>query len=788
MRPLNRKVFRDLIHLRGQFVAVALVVACGVASYVSMVSTYRSLLLSQSQYYLAYRFANVFAQLKRAPDSVANQIRDISGVSAVQTRVVHDVILDVPGLDEPATGRLVSIPDRQAPILNDLFLRQGRYVSRGRSEEIIASEAFAEANRLNLGDSINGIINGRCKKLVIVGIALSPEYVYEVRSGAEFAPDNRRFGVFWMSYEALASSFNMEGAFNDVSITLSPGTSEEDVVTRLDQILARFGGTGAYGREEQVSNRFLSDEISQNRVTGTVLPAIFLGIAAFLLSIVLSRLVSTQRPEIAILKAFGYSNSQIGSHYLKLALLPVLVSVVIGVGLGLYLGSALTGMYANFYRFPLLHYEVEPRLIVVTAFLSVGAAVAGALGAVRQAVRLAPAEAMRAEPPARYRLGWTAKIGLDHICSPAVRMIFRSLERRPVKAFITSLGMALAVSMLIVGFYFFDAFNYVLNFQFENVQREDLMVALNEPRSSEAAFNLAQLPGVLRSEPFRTVPARLRFEHRSKRTAIFGLMDESSLRRVLDRNLDALRVPPDGLVLTTKLAEILNVRPGQIVTVEILEGARPVRSIAVVALADELIGVSAYMDASALNRMMREGGAVSGGFLSVDPQRIARLYADLKSMPAVSAVVLREAALKSFNDILYQSLAIFTMVLVAFACVIVSGMVYNGARIALSERGRDLASLRVLGFTQGEIGIMLLGEQAILTAAAIPLGFAIGYGICALIPLWLNTELYRMPLVINRSTYAVAFIVVLTAAFVSGLLVRWRLRHLDLVEVLKTRE
>jgi putative ABC transport system permease protein len=788
MRPLDRKIYRDLIHLRGQFVAVALVVACGVGSYVSMVSTYRSLLLSQSQYYAAYRFANVFAQLKRAPDSVARQIRDIAGVSAVQTRVVHEVILDVPGLAEPATGRLVSIPDRQASILNDLFLRQGRYVARGRSEEIVASEAFAQANRLNLGDSISGIINGRWKKLVIVGIALSPEYVYEVRSGAEFAPDNRRFGVLWMGHEALASSLNMEGAFNDVSITLSPGTSEEDVVMRLDQILARFGGTGAYGREEQVSNRFLSDEISQNRVTGTVLPAIFLGIAAFLLSIVLSRLISTQRPEIAILKAFGYSNSQIGRHYLKLALLPVLVSVVIGIGLGLYLGLALTGMYANFYRFPVLRYEVEPRLVVMTVFFSVGAAVVGALAAVRQAVRLAPAEAMRSEPPARYRLGWTAKIGLDRICSPAVRMIFRSLERRPVKAFMTSFGMSLAVSMLIVGFYFFDAFNYVLNFQFQNVQREDLTVAFNEPRSSEAAFNLAQLPGVLRSEPFRTVPARLRFEHRSKRTAIVGLTESDGLRRVLDKNLIALRIPPEGMVLTTKLAEILNVRPGQSLTVEMLEGARPVRSIAVVALADELIGISAYMNVNALTHMMNEGGTVSGGFLAVDPVQLPGLYSDLKRMPAVSAVVLREGALKSFNDILYQSLAIFTTVLVAFACVIVSGMVYNGARIALSERGRDLASLRVLGFTQGEIGVMLLGEQAILTAVAIPLGFAIGYGICALMPLWLNTELYRMPLVINRSTYAVTFIVVVLAAFVSALLVRWRIRHLDLVEVLKTRE
>jgi putative ABC transport system permease protein len=788
MRPLDRKIFRDLIHLRGQFVAVALVVTCGVASYVSMVSTYRSLLLSQSEYYSAYRFANVFAQLKRAPESVANQIRDIAGVAAVQTRVVRDVTLDVAGLSEPATGRLISIPDRQAPMLNDLFLRQGRYVAEGRSEEVIASEAFVQANQLHVGDSISGVLNGRWKKLVIVGIALSPEYVYEVRSGAEFAPDNRRFGVLWMGYEALASTFNMEGAFNDVSVTLSSGTSEEDVIARMDQILTGFGGTGAYGREEQVSHRFLSDEITQNRVTGTAIPAIFLGVSAFLLYIVLSRLVGTQRSQIAILKAFGYSNSQVGRHYLKMALLPVIASLVVGIGLGLYLGSALTAMYANFYRFPVLHYEVEPRLIVMTVFLSMGAAVLGALAAVRQAVSLAPAEAMRPEPPAKYRLGWTAKIGLDRICSPAVRMIFRNLERRPVKALMTSFAMALAIAMLIVGLYFFDAFNYVLAFQFRNVQREDIMVAFNEPRSSEAAFSLAQLPGVLRSEPFRIVPARLRSEHRSKRTSIFGLQDDTSLRRVIDKNMNALHLPPEGLMLTTKLAEILNVHAGQTVTVEILEGARPVRSIPVVGLADELIGISAYMDANALNRLMREGGTVSGGFLAVDPLQLTHLYSDLKRTPAISAVVLREAALKSFNDILYKSLAIFTTVLVAFACVIASGMVYNGARIALSERGRDLASLRVLGFTQGEIGVMLLGEQAILTFLAIPLGFTIGYGICALMPLLLNTELYRMPLVVNRSTYAVSFLVVVLAAFVSGLLVRWRLRHLDLVEVLKTRE
>lgn len=788
MKELDRKIFRDLVHMRAQFVAVALVVACGVASYVSMVSTYRSLLLSQSEYYSNYRFANVFAQLKRAPDSVVSQIANIHGVATVQMRVVRDVTLDVPGFAEPATGRLISIPDQQVPMLNDLFIQQGRYVAKGHSEEVVASQPFVQANHLQVGDSISAVINGRWKRLVITGVALSPEYVYEVRSGAEFAPDNQRFGVLWMGYEALASSFNMKGAFNDVSLTLSPGASEEDVLTRLDQTLQRFGGTGAYGREEQVSHRFLSDEIAQNRVTGTVLPAIFLGIASFLVSIVLSRLVATQRSQIAILKVFGYGNSAIGMHYLKMALLPVVASVVVGVGLGWYLGSALTAMYAGFYRFPVLRYELEPRVVLITVLWSVGAAVLGALASVRHAVDLAPAEAMRPEPPARYQLGFTAKIGLDRKCTPAVRMILRSLERRPIKALLTSLGMALAIAMLIVGFYFFDAFNYMLDFQFRNVQREDLMVAFNEPRSSRAAFELAKFPGVLHSESFRLVPARLRFEHRSKRTAIFGLRPDGSLRRVMDRNLKVFDLPPDGLLLSGKLAEILNVRLGETVTVEAMEGVRPVRNVPVAGITDELIGTSAYMEIGALNRLMHEGGTISGGFLSVDPVQLPALYTDLKRTPAVSAVVLRDAALKSFNDILYQSLAIFTSVLMAFACVIAAGMVYNGARIALSERGRDLASLRVLGFTQGEIGIMLLGEQAILTFLAIPLGFAIGYGICMLMPVLVNTELYRMPLVVNRSSYALSFLVVTGAAFVSGLLVRRRLRHLDLIEVLKTRE
>jgi putative ABC transport system permease protein len=316
-------LWRDLWHLRGQVAAAALVVACGVAAFVAMRGTYESLLLAQADYYRAYRFADVFAQLKRAPENLATRIAEIPGVAQVRTRVAMQVTLDVPGLEEPATGRLVSIPEKARPMLNDLFLASGRYVEPRRDDEVIVSEAFAVANGLKIGDSIGAIINGRWKQLRIVGAALAPEYIYEVGGGMIF-PDNRRFGVLWMGEKALATAFNMDGAFNDIALSLTAGASQGDVIERLDRLLEPYGGLGAYSREDQLSHRFISDEISQNRVSSTYIPAIFLSVAAFLLHIVLSRLVSMQRTEIGLLKAFGYGNLTVGLHYLKFATVTVL--------------------------------------------------------------------------------------------------------------------------------------------------------------------------------------------------------------------------------------------------------------------------------------------------------------------------------------------------------------------------------------------------------------------------------------------------------------------------------
>jgi putative ABC transport system permease protein len=787
LSALDRKLFRDLWHMRGQVFTVALIVAAGIATYVTMRGAYESVERSQQQHYSRYHFADVFAQLKRAPNSLATEIGAIPGVSVVQTRVVVEVNLDVPGLDEPAVGRFISIPTIKQTMLNDLFLRKGRYIEPGRQDEVLVSEAFSSANHLDVGTSIAAVINGRWERLRIVGIALSPEYVYEIR-GAEVFPDNKRFGVLWMSRQALGPLFNMEGGFNDVALTLAPGASEASVLERLDKLLEPYGGLGAYGRDDQVSHRFLTDEIAQDRITGIFVPSIFLGIAAFLIHVVLSRLVSTQRNPVGLLKAFGYSDFAVGIHYLKFALIAVLLGTAIGSPLGIWLGRGLARMYQNFFRFPELSFTAGPKLIVWGIAISGIAACLGALSSLRAVVALPPAEAMRPESPPQFKQGIAEALGFAKIVSISTRMILRNLERRPWKAILTVVGMSFAIAILIIGFYFFDAIDYLVQVQFRTAQRDDVTISLGEPEGGQARYDVNHLTGVLHTEPFRVVPARLRFGHRSKRIGLLGLDPDGDLRRVVGQSLDITRTPLEGVLLTTKLAEVLSVRPGDTITVEILEGRRPVRQVSVSATVDEMIGLSAYMDVATLNRLMQEGPSISGAYLSVDSEKLPALYSQLKRTPAVAGVAVREAMLESFYRTIAESLRISTTALNLFACVIAVGMVYNGARVALSERGHELASLRVLGFNQREISFMLLGEQSLLALASIPLGFLIGYLFCGVLTTAMQTELYRMPLVINAKTYATSVLIVGLASVATGLLLYRRLSRMDLVAVLKTRE
>lgn len=787
MRALDLKLIRDLLRMKGQVLAIALIIISGVAAFVLLVSTMDSLKVTRDAFYRGYGFADAFASLKRAPDSLKLRIEEIPGVRQAETRVVAHVKLKVRGFDEPVTGRLVSLPEYGMPHLNRLHLRKGRLTDPSRDNEAVVSEAFSEAHNLQIGESVGAVINGRWKNLKIVGIALSPEFVLQVRPGA-LSPDYKRYAILWMSRNVLATAYDMEGAFNDVVIGLAEGANEEDILARLDVLLARYGGLGAYLREDQLSHRYLTEEFRQLERSATIFPSIFMAVAAFLLNVVITRVVATQRDQIAVLKAFGYNNFSIGIHYVKMVIIIVILGIIGGFGLGVWLGGKLAGIYMVFYRFPYMLYELRPVVAFMAAFITIAAALAGTFLAVRRAALLPPAEALRPEPPARYRETLLDRLGFGKYLTQPTRMIIRNIERRPLKSLLSVTGIALSCAIIVAGTFSVDSVDYLIDVQFKRAQKEDMTITFTEPTSLKALYELQGMKGIDKAEPFRSVPVRLNFKNRNYRTSLQGRAPENRLQQLLDVELKPIRIPESGILLTDYLGEILGVKPGDTLTVEVLEGARPVLQVPVTGLVRQYIGVSAYMHMDALNRLAGQGQAVSGAYLSIDNLYIKEIYQRMIDIPRVAGTAVRTDEIRSFYETQAEVLLFFIMIASILAATIAFGVIYNSARVSLSERSRELASLRVLGYTRAEISYIFLGELAAFTLAAIPLGFLIGHSISAYIADALSSDLFRIPLVIKPDTFAYAATIVIVSAIVSGLAMRRRLHRLDLVEVLKARE
>jgi putative ABC transport system permease protein len=783
---LDRKLLRDLWRIKGQALAIALVIGSGVCMFVMYRSTFDSLTFTLRSYYDDQRFADVFAAAKRAPQSLAARISSLPGVARAETRVVAGVTLDLPGMDEPAMGRLVSVPSYGRPLLNDVYLRRGRWLAPDRPDEVIVSDSFAGRNGLEPGDTLTAVLNGTRRKLRIVGIGLSPEYIYSIRQG-DLMPDPKRFGILWMDRRALAAAFDLEASFNDVSLKLVPGAQEQDVMARLDRLLEPYGGLGAVPRSLQISHWYLSNELRQLQSMGSSLPLLFLLVAAFLLNVVLARIVAVQREQIAALKANGYANRTLGLHYAKLGFLVAAAGIVLGSIGGYFLGQDVTRMYTEIFNFPVLRYAVPPARVLQAAGVALAAAFVGTLGAVRRVAALPPAEALRPEAPAGYRETLLERIGLGRFLSPPSRMILRNLSRRPMRTVIAVGGIAAGCALVIMGNSIRDAVVGLMDEQFGVVELQDVTVTFTEPASPRAIHELSRLPGVTYAEPLRAVSAHVYHGQRSRRTALQGLLPEARLNRVVDAGGRVVTLPESGLVISVSLADLLDAKPGDELLVKVLEGSRPVRRMRVAQVVDQHLGTWAYLRIGGLQRMMGDSG-VSGAYLQVEPSQADELYERLKVTPRVLAVSRKQAAVDSFRQIFAKNLNVLVFFFSLFATIIAFGVVYNSARISLSERSRELASLRVLGFRRSEISFIFLGELTIVTLIALPAGLLLGWGLSVLVLKSFATELYRFPMVLTRQAFAAAGMTVVVSALVSGLAVRRQLDRLDLIAVLKTPE
>ena len=787
MSILDRKLRRELVSMRAQVLTIALVVAAGVAVFVAAISTYDSLKSAQSRFYASARFPDIFVTLKRAPLAIVPRLTAIPGVAAVQPRIVRDVIVDWPSSLLPVSARLVSITHGGSEPLASLHLRRGAAPEPGETHGVAIGEAFAEANGVALGDDLRAILNGRVEHFRITGIALSPEYVYAVRPGVPL-PDDRFFTVAWIDRTAAEAAFDMEGAFNDAVIRLAPGADPRKVIDDLDRLLEPYGSVGAVERRDQASHRFLEDELNQQRVMSVTIPAIFLGVAAFLLNIALGRIVLAQREQIATLKALGFPTWPIVLHYLKLVVIIVSLGSIIGAAGGIVFGRAMIVSYLGFFRFPTLDFELTGWSIVAGVAGSLAAASLGVWTALRSVVALRPAVAMRPAAPLRFRRSFLEVLVPDWLIASRGKMILRHVAGRPLQAALTTVGIAFAVPMVVLGLFWRDAIDQMMDVQFSLIERGNAFVTFPESVDRAILRDLARERGVMKVEGQRLVPVRLRAKQRTYLTAVVGLPAGGELRRPHDLALRPIELPSEGVLLSKPLAERLGVVQGDVITIEVMEGERRHRDVPVAAIVEEMLGMSAYMEINAINRLTGEGDVVSAADLYIEPSAMGSVSERFKNLPVIESTNMKAYSITMFLDKIAGLVLVTAGILTTFAVIIAVGVVYNSARIRFQERAWELASLRVLGFTRAEVSWVLFAELMIESSIVTPLGLLLSQTVVDFIARFHSNESFQIPAVIEPRTFAAAALVVLFAGAISAYVLRRRIDSLDLVAVLKTRD
>lgn len=787
MRAIDRKLWRDLWRLRGQGAAIALVIATGVAIFVMALSAIDSLRLAQDTYYARGQFADVFAHATRAPLRVAEQAAAIPGVATADARIVADGVLDAAGDPEPITVRVATLPRRDGSALNQLVLRSGQWPLAGRDDHVLVNESFATARGLTVGDSLDVTVKGQRQTYVMVGTALSPEYVYAVGPGG-LVPDDTRFGIVWAQRDALEAALDLDGAFNDLAVKLQPGIDAAPVIDVLDDLLAKWGGTGAYDRDSQISHVFLTGELDQLAATARVVPPIFLAVAVFMLNMVVARVVDLERRQIGLLKAFGYRNRDVLDHYMKMVMAVTLIGSLLGCGAGLWLGRALTGLYTDFFHFPFLLYRPTLSSLVVGVALCLAASAVATIVVARRAAMLPPAVAMAPRVPPRYGQTIIERLRLLDFVDEPTRIVVRNLVRRPWRSALTCLAMAMAVALLTGTLFMVDAVDEMLDLAFNRIQHQDVTVRLAEPRDLRALRALEHMPGVLLAEPTRDVAVTIAAGPRSKRVGLTGLPPNSRLTRPVDANQQPLVLPERGIVLSTWLAGTLEVTVGDVVSVRAHEGRQRQADIHVAQVSEEYVGSGATMSLAAVNELMGEDVVLTAAQLRVDMTEIDRFFAAAKDAPMVSGVALKSATLEKINETAGENLLRMTMFLTGFGGLIALGVASNNARISLSEGAQAFASLRVLGFTTAEVASVLVGEVVVLALLAVPIGVGLGTGLARLNKAGMDTEMFRLPMIIEHSTYGFSAGVMLVAVALACIGAWRRVGKLDLSTALKSRE
>lgn len=785
MKTLQKKLLRDVQGLKSLVMTLAILVICGVSVLVSSWSAYESLEKARREYYEQYNFADVFVDFERAPSEVLDRLKKIPGIERIEGRIVEDVLLDLKNQMEPAVGRFISW--RPEGELNKIYLRKGRWPEKGMVPQVIVHESFAKAHGLNVGSRVVGFFKGEKTVFEISGVGISPEYVYALNP-ASMLPDDLHFGVFWMRHEVLEQLAQKQGAFNNIIAQLGVGASLDLIKLEIDQVMSSFGSLGSYDRKKQISNMFVQDEIRQQKSMAAIIPSIFVAVGAFILNVVVSRLVTLHRGQISILKALGYTSFQLAFYYWKLITLilifGILPSFIFAEGIGRWYAT----LYERYFRFPKIDFSITSEAVLLGVVIGLLPGWISSMRSLARVFSLSPSEGMRPPSPPYFHKTLLEKFGFFRQRAVTERMVLRDLFFHPIRTLAAIMGIAAATAIMVNGTFWMDIVSFMIQRQFQEMSREDLEVRLVYARKMDALNELLRIPGVLFVEGVRTVPVRMKMKNLVKETALIALEDDSSLRRILNREGKVLRPPQQGVLLSSYFQKKYKIQVGEVLDFQVMQGQQNRIRLPVMGFVDDVVGSSVYIDKSELHRWLQEEPVIDAIYLKIDPAYREQIYVNLKEHPLVAAVTVKKLLLQSFRKTTAEMILVFTMILVAFAIAISGAVLFNVSRISLSEKSWELASLRIIGFQISPVFQILFLQIGVQVLIALIPGLFLGYGLSFLSTYWIHSETFIFPLVVEAQTYALATFITLMVYLVSGSFLFRQIELLNLTEALKSRE
>jgi putative ABC transport system permease protein len=791
MGLLLKKLLRDIGEAKGQFASIIMVIIIGVMFYTGFNSTLLNLKVASEQYYADYRLADLWAGFQKAPENVINRISNLPEVKKVTGRVVKDQQITINKHD--AVIRLITLPDLRSETVNDVMIRTGRYFSADESRQCLVEEAFFKAQRLRFGDYLEPVINGNKVKLKVIGVVKSPEYLYPLRDGTEMVPDSLRFGVVYVKKSFGQAVFGFNGSVNDVSILLKPGADSSQVQSRLERSLQRYGLIEIIPRKDQLSYNTFAGEIEQIGSISGVFPILFLIVAAIIIYITMTRIIENQRVQIGTMKALGYGNLQIMVHYLSYAALTGLAGSAIGSLIGIWLGKQMIRLYNTIYQLPLeqmqAHYElVIPALLLALIFCGIAG-----YNSCKKELRLVPAESMRPKAPKTGTRTGMERIGfLWRRFNFSWKIIFRNLFRYKRRVLLTSIGIIFASALLLAALGLNDSIGYLVDQQYSTIQQYDLRVMLKGMTDPAGLNSIRSLPHVSRLEPVVGLGVEISNGWRTKKLGLNGLPEQSRLYRVTDRAGRPVVVPKEGILISNQLSETLGAGPGDWVRIKPLlpgknreQDCRPARVRGVVS---QYVGQSAYGDLNFCGKLLLDGVTANQVLLKLDQlQNQTKVTAKLKEMPTVSSVQSTTDALANLNKALENaSFSIGFMILASG--ILAFAVVYNITTINIFERRRELATLKVLGFTHSEMDGLIRNENLIVTFFSVLCGLFLGSHLLDFLARDASTDNMSLPAVLHQPSYFLAVLLIFAFTLSANFILMKKVHTINMVEALKSSE